>query len=61
MVDAFLLLSSRRSFGMAANPIPLAEIHGYLTLFGEPVLGTDGFVKLIVHMDNIFLEQVKPK
>ena len=56
-VEAFDVLSSRRSSGLFPNPIPLSEIILYDRTF--PVsYDTDVFVKCIIMMDSAFLEFV---
>lgn len=59
--DAFTMLSSRRTYGMQANPISLAEIDAYIRLYGAPAFGTDLFVQMIIVMDAKYLELTSKK
>lgn len=53
--SAFTVLSSRRTVGMALNPISLADIKAYVDLFGTPNYGIEIFVEMIGKMDAEFI------
>jgi hypothetical protein len=53
---AFVVLSSRRQWGLSPNPVPLSEILAYIDLFGVPAVGVETFALLIGIMDSKALE-----
>jgi hypothetical protein len=62
LIDAFRILSSRRSTnGFSANPIAFAELGWYLSVFGVPWCGTDTFIRLMIKLDQRFLEKVNKR
>lgn len=56
VVTAYNVLASRRTAGIALNPISLAEIAAYVQIFGPPTIPMDMFVELLGIMDIKFLE-----
>jgi hypothetical protein len=55
-IDAFSDLSTCRSYGMSAGPIPWSAINRYVTV--EEITEED-FPRLIRAMDTVYLEYVK--
>lgn len=56
VIQAYNVLSAKRTSGMALNPIQLSEIYAYLRRYGEPLLPEDIFMDLLSAMDLKFLE-----
>jgi hypothetical protein len=56
VANAYNMLASRRTSGMAANPISLSEISAWIQIFGEPTVPVIAFVELIGTVDQKFLE-----
>ncbi len=56
ITDAYNILASRRTFGMAPNPIQLSDIMAFIQVFGPPTVGLDLFVELLGVMDIKYLE-----
>jgi hypothetical protein len=53
-IQAFDVLSSRRTVGMGANPISMQDILAYLQIYGSS--DVDLFVKYIIAMDIEFMQ-----
>jgi hypothetical protein len=56
LAQAYNVLASRRTSGLAANPIQLSEINAYLQRYGEPSIPVDVFIDLLGAMDLKYLE-----
>lgn len=56
MTFAYNVLASRRTSGMAPNPIQLSEILAFMELYGRPSISIDVFVELLGVMDTKYLE-----
>lgn len=56
VLTAYNMLASRRTIGMAANPIQLSEIKAYIDIYGPPSIAVDLFIDLVGLMDIKYLE-----
>lgn len=56
--EAFIVLSSSRTVGMATNPIPLSEMLAYCDLYGLDGDERHDFVYLIQSLDREYLNWV---
>lgn len=57
VANAYNFLASRRTVGMAPNPIQLSEILAYIQVYGQPQLPVDIFMDLLSTMDSKYLEK----
>jgi len=56
IVYAYNVLASKRTSGLASNPIQLSEIEAYLRIYGQPSIPVDVFIDLIGIADLKYLE-----
>lgn len=56
VANAYNTLASRRTSGMAPNPIALSEISAWVQIFGHPTVALTTFIDLIGVVDQKFLE-----
>lgn len=54
--QAYNILASRRTSGMAPNPICLSEILAFVGIYGKPTMPIELFVEIIGTMDMKYLE-----
>lgn len=58
-VEAFQLLTNKRSSGLGLNPITLSDMHAYVALVSCSDLAI--FLRMISLMDETFMEEMAKK